>query len=84
MGRRAVRPRARPAGRRAAPCRRRRGRRRPPGYALFRTRQSFTDHDVPDGELRLKELFGLDPAAYALLWRHLLDRDLISHVKAPS
>ncbi|MDP9850150.1 GNAT family N-acetyltransferase [Streptosporangium lutulentum] len=56
----------------------------PRGYALFRTRQSFTDHDVPDGELRLKELFGLDPAAYALLWRHLLDRDLISHVKAPS
>jgi predicted acetyltransferase len=54
----------------------------PRGYALFRTKQRFTDHDVPDGELRLRELFGLDPAAYALLWRHLLDRDLISRVKA--
>ncbi|MEV6865575.1 GNAT family N-acetyltransferase [Streptosporangium subroseum] len=54
----------------------------PRGYAIFRTKQSFTDHDVPDGEVRLRELFGLDPAAYALLWRHLLDRDLMSHVKA--
>ncbi|AWS45823.1 GNAT family N-acetyltransferase [Streptosporangium sp. 'caverna'] len=54
----------------------------PRGYATFRTKQSFTDHDVPDGEVRLRELFGLDPAAYALLWRHLLDRDLMSHVKA--
>jgi predicted acetyltransferase len=54
----------------------------PRGYAIFRTKQSFTDHDVPDGEVRVRELFGLDPAAYALLWRHLLDRDLMSHVKA--
>ncbi|MEV8632587.1 GNAT family N-acetyltransferase [Streptosporangium sp. NPDC051023] len=53
----------------------------PRGYALFRIRLSFTAHDVPDSELRLKELFGLDPAAYALLWRHVLDRDLVSRVK---
>ncbi|MER6177212.1 GNAT family N-acetyltransferase [Streptosporangium sp. NPDC001681] len=52
------------------------------GYALFRIRPSWTEDDVFDGELRLKELFGLDPAAYALLWRHLLDRDLVSHVTA--
>ncbi|MEU8380336.1 GNAT family N-acetyltransferase [Streptosporangium sp. NPDC048865] len=55
----------------------------PRGYALFRIRASFDDHDLPAGELRLKELFGLDPAAYALLWRHVLDRDLVSHVVAP-
>ncbi|GAA3825197.1 GNAT family N-acetyltransferase [Sphaerisporangium flaviroseum] len=54
----------------------------PRGYALFRIRPSFTDHDVPDGELLLSELFGLDPAAYALLWRHVLDRDLCSRVYA--
>ncbi|MGV9778143.1 GNAT family N-acetyltransferase [Streptosporangium sp. NPDC003464] len=53
----------------------------PRGYAIFRLKQSVTEHDVPDGELRLKELFGLDPAAYALLWRHVLDRDLIARVK---
>ncbi|MFF5244740.1 GNAT family N-acetyltransferase [Streptosporangium sp. NPDC000095] len=56
----------------------------PRGYALFRIKASFDDHDLPAGELRLKELFGLDPAAYALLWRHVLDRDLVSHVFAPS
>lgn len=37
---------------------------------------------MPDGELRLRELFGLDQAAYALLWRHLLDRDLVVRVRA--
>ncbi|MFF3440061.1 GNAT family N-acetyltransferase [Streptosporangium sp. NPDC002721] len=52
----------------------------PRGYALFRIKAAFDDHDLPAGELRLKELFGLDPAAYALLWRHVLDRDLVSHV----
>lgn len=54
----------------------------PRGYALFRIKPSFTVHDVPDGELRLKELIGLDPAAYALLWRHVLDRDLVTRVTA--
>ncbi|MBB4936422.1 putative acetyltransferase [Streptosporangium album] len=54
----------------------------PRGYALFRIKPGVTAHDVPDSELRLKELFGLDPAAYALLWRHLLDRDLVARVRA--
>ncbi|MFF5210705.1 GNAT family N-acetyltransferase [Streptosporangium sp. NPDC000396] len=54
----------------------------PRGYALFRIKQNFTQHDVPDGELRVKELFGLDPAAYALLWRHVLDRDLVARINA--
>nr|BFE82208.1 hypothetical protein GCM10020093_048090 [Planobispora longispora] len=52
----------------------------PRGYALFRIKPSWNDAGVPDGEVRLKELFGLDPAACALLWRHVLDRDLVSRV----
>jgi predicted acetyltransferase len=54
----------------------------PRGYALFRVKQGTTDHDVPDGEVRLRELFACDPAAYALTWRNVLDRDLCSRVFA--
>ncbi|WP_113700267.1 GNAT family N-acetyltransferase [Nonomuraea lactucae] len=52
------------------------------GYALFRIKASWDDDGLPDGELRLKELEAADPAAYALLWRSLLDRDLVSRVEA--
>ncbi|MEU6415140.1 GNAT family N-acetyltransferase [Microbispora sp. NPDC046933] len=52
------------------------------GYALFRVRSGSTEHDVPDGEVRLLELFASDPAAYALVWRSVLDRDLCSRVVA--
>ncbi|GII78989.1 UPF0256 protein [Sphaerisporangium rufum] len=54
------------------------------GYALFRFRPGVTAHDLPDGELSLRELFAMDPAAYALLWRHLLERDLCAVVRASS
>lgn len=54
----------------------------PRGYALFRVKRGATDHDVPDGEVRLIELFASDPAAYALVWRSVLDRDLCSRVHA--
>lgn len=56
----------------------------PRGYALFRVKTGFTAHDVPDGEVLLKELFATDPAAYAALWRSVLDRDLCARVYAPS
>ncbi len=52
------------------------------GYALFRVKRQTTDHDVPDGLVDLEELFALDPAAYALVWRSVLDRDLCSRVFA--
>jgi predicted acetyltransferase len=52
------------------------------GYALFRVKPSYTDHDVPDGQVRLSELFAVDPAAYALVWRQVLDRDLCSTLHA--
>ncbi|HEX4814317.1 MAG TPA: GNAT family N-acetyltransferase [Nonomuraea sp.] len=54
------------------------------GYALFRVKSSWDECDIPNGELRLQELEALDPAAYALLWRSVLDRDLVSRVHAYS
>ncbi|MGC5015290.1 GNAT family N-acetyltransferase [Streptosporangium sp. DT93] len=54
----------------------------PRGYALFRIKAGWDEHDLPSGELHLRDLFGLDPAAHALLWRHVLDRDLVAHVSA--
>jgi predicted acetyltransferase len=52
------------------------------GYALFRIKSSWDSDGVPDGELSLKELEATDPAAYALLWRSVLERDLVSRVRA--
>lgn len=52
------------------------------GYALFRIKGGWSDHGIPDCELWLKELYALDPAAYARLWRGVLDRDLVSRVRA--
>ncbi|WP_327590083.1 GNAT family N-acetyltransferase [Nonomuraea sp. NBC_00507] len=52
------------------------------GYAVFRVKGSWDDHDLPTGELQLHELEAADPAAYALLWRSVLDRDLITTVRA--
>ncbi|MDA0635736.1 GNAT family N-acetyltransferase [Nonomuraea sp. MCN248] len=52
------------------------------GYALFRVKSGWDDSGMPDCELRLQELFAADPAAYALLWRGVLDRDLVTKVLA--
>ncbi|WP_049573431.1 GNAT family N-acetyltransferase [Nonomuraea sp. SBT364] len=54
------------------------------GYALFRIKSGWDSNGLPDGELRLNELFAADPAAYALLWRSVLDRDLVAKVVASS
>ncbi|MCK2217939.1 GNAT family N-acetyltransferase [Actinomadura sp. ATCC 31491] len=54
------------------------------GYALFRVKTAWDDNGMPDGELHLRELEAADPAAYALLWRNVLDRDLVSTVRAGS
>ncbi|MEV0593752.1 GNAT family N-acetyltransferase [Nonomuraea cavernae] len=51
------------------------------GYALFRIKASWDSNGVPNGELKLYELEASDPAAYALLWRSVLDRDLVSRVE---
>ncbi|MFG1945550.1 GNAT family N-acetyltransferase [Nonomuraea sp. NPDC048826] len=52
------------------------------GYALFRVKGDWDAHGMPDGEVRVQEVFAADPAAYALLWRGILDRDLVTRVVA--
>ncbi|GLX00851.1 GNAT family N-acetyltransferase [Microtetraspora sp. NBRC 16547] len=54
----------------------------PRGYALFRVKGGWTDHNVPDGEILVNDLFATDPAAYALVWRSVLDRDLCARLHA--
>ncbi len=44
------------------------------GFATYRFKDKF-DAD-PEGEVRIKEVWAEDPAAYAGLWRYLLDLDL--------
>lgn len=55
----------------------------PRGYALFSTRDADDEDDLPDGRLIVRQLFATDPAAYAALWAHVLDRDLVRTVTAP-
>ncbi|MFE3451470.1 GNAT family N-acetyltransferase [Nonomuraea sp. NPDC059194] len=52
------------------------------GYALFRVKGNWGEYGAPDGELQLRELHATDPAAHALLWRAVLDRDLVTKVTA--
>lgn len=49
----------------------------PRGYALFSARDADDEDGLPDGRLVVREMFAADPAAYAAVWAHLLDRDLI-------
>jgi predicted acetyltransferase len=44
------------------------------GYATYRFKEKFDEE--PEGEVRIKEVWAEDPAAYASLWRYLLDLDL--------
>jgi|SRR5271165_1259533 len=53
----------------------------PRGYALYRTKGSWTD-GLADGTIRLRELTALDPVATAALWADLFDRDLVGEVIA--
>ncbi|GII91687.1 GNAT family N-acetyltransferase [Sinosporangium siamense] len=56
----------------------------PRGYALFRAKEGFSVHDIFEGELHLYDLHATDPAAYAAVWRGVLDRDLIATFKVPT
>ncbi|MGA4841915.1 GNAT family N-acetyltransferase [Streptomyces sp. G45] len=49
------------------------------GYALFSVKPDW-DFQGPKGEVRVKQLDALDPAAYAALWRFLFDIDLTSRL----
>ena len=44
------------------------------GFATYRFKEKFDAE--PEGEVRIKEVWAEDPAAYAGLWRYLLDLDL--------
>jgi len=55
----------------------------PRGYALFRTREADDEHGLPDGRLTVNELFATDPAAYAAVSAHVLDRDLVRTITLP-
>jgi predicted acetyltransferase len=52
------------------------------GYATFRIRVRWDDDGIAANELHVNEVEALDPAAYALLWRSMLDRDLVAKVHA--
>jgi predicted acetyltransferase len=51
------------------------------GYALYALRPHW-EHSCPRFEVSVRELFAKDPAAYAHLWRVLLDLDLSATVVA--
>lgn len=44
------------------------------GFATYRFQEKFDEE--PEGEIKIKEVWAEDPAAYAGLWRYLLDLDL--------
>jgi predicted acetyltransferase len=53
------------------------------GYANFAIKDNWTD-GRPASEVRVREMFATDPAAYAGIWRFLLDIDLTATVEARS
>lgn len=54
----------------------------PRGYAVFTVQASWMDGHFPDNRLTVREVCATDPASYALVWRHLFDRDLVTVVTA--
>jgi predicted acetyltransferase len=54
----------------------------PRGYASYSVKPDWDADSLPDGQLRVHELIGLDPAATAALWADLLSRDLVSKIRA--
>jgi predicted acetyltransferase len=54
----------------------------PRGYASYSVKPDWDADSLPDGQLHVHELIGLDPAATAALWADLLSRDLVSKIRA--
>jgi predicted acetyltransferase len=54
----------------------------PRGYALLRTRPSWSDDGIPDSTIMVRELMADSPAATGALWADLLTRDLASTTTA--
>ncbi|MGH3319626.1 MAG: sterol carrier protein domain-containing protein, partial [Streptosporangiaceae bacterium] len=56
----------------------------PRGYAFLIVRQGWDrESGIPDNRLTVLEPTTRDPEAYAALWQHALDRDLVEEVIAP-
>jgi predicted acetyltransferase len=53
----------------------------PSGFAIYRIKMDW-DAEGPKGELRVEMLISATAEAYAGLWRHLLDVDLMARVTA--
>ena len=53
------------------------------GHAAYRVRARDADDGEPDGTLLVDEVRGRGTAAYAALWRFLLDLDLVRTVEYP-
>jgi predicted acetyltransferase len=51
------------------------------GYAAYRAKHKWSD-GLPGGEVRIVDMATTSDAAYANLWRHLLDVDLVARVTA--
>lgn len=54
---------------------------RPDGYLIYRVEQGWT-HGLADSTLHVVELVAVDPAAEARLWRHCLEVDWVSTLRA--
>jgi predicted acetyltransferase len=54
----------------------------PRGYALYAGKPSWGDDGLPAGTVVVHELMAADPAAAALLWTDLLNRDLVGETAA--
>ncbi|GAA4908750.1 GNAT family N-acetyltransferase [Streptomonospora salina] len=52
----------------------------PLGYILYRTRQRWNEYGAAAGCLEVQEHYATAPAAAALLWEHVLTRDLVLRV----
>ncbi|BBY21038.1 GNAT family N-acetyltransferase [Mycobacterium stomatepiae] len=50
-------------------------------FAIYRPKAGWTDSGQPNGELHIQEVRATNHRAYARIWRHLLDMDLVRTVK---
>lgn len=51
------------------------------GFAIYRPKKEWTDTGQPNCELHVEEVLATNPAAYARIWRYLLDMDLVRRIK---
>lgn len=54
------------------------------GFARYRSKDGTGQYGRPAGKVRVWEAHGRDLAAYAALWRYLLDLDLTDEVRTPA